>query len=86
MKFIPYGRQSLEAEDLKSVVEVLESDYLTTGPKVKEFESALCGTFGCQEAIVVSSGTAALHLAANVLLESGDKVLTTPNSFVATAK
>ncbi|MEE2924970.1 MAG: aminotransferase class I/II-fold pyridoxal phosphate-dependent enzyme [bacterium] len=85
MKFIPYGRQSLEAEDLKSVVEVLESDYLTTGPKVKEFESALCGTFGCREAIVVSSGTAALHLAANVLLESGDKVLTTPNSFVATA-
>ena len=85
MKFIPYGRQSLEAEDLKSVVEVLESDYLTTGPRVREFENALCSHFGCQEAIAVSSGTAALHLAASVLLKSGDKVLTTPNSFVATA-
>lgn len=85
MKFIPYGRQTIDAEDLASVSKALESDFLTTGPMVKEFESALCSSFGCKEAIAVSSGTAALHLAANVLLEPGDKVLTTPNSFVATA-
>lgn len=85
MKFIPYGKQTIDAKDLASVSKVLESDFLTTGPIVKEFESALCSFFGCREAIAVSSGTAALHLAANVLLKPGDKVLTTPNSFVATA-
>ena len=85
MKFIPYGRQLLDNEDIASINKVLRSDFLTTGPIVQEFESYLCRTFGCKEAVAVSSGTAALHLAAQVLIKPGSKVLTTPNSFVATS-
>ncbi|MRJ02191.1 MAG: UDP-4-amino-4,6-dideoxy-N-acetyl-beta-L-altrosamine transaminase [Epsilonproteobacteria bacterium] len=82
---IPYGRQSIDRRDREEVLKVLESDYLTTGPKVGEFERALAEKVGAPEGVAVSSGTAALHLAALALLKPGDKVITTPNSFVATA-
>lgn len=85
MNFIPYGKQTIEQSDIDSVVEVLKSDFLTTGPKVKEFENALCSYCGVKYVIAVSNGTAALHLASLVLLNEGDKVLTTPNSFLATS-
>jgi UDP-4-amino-4,6-dideoxy-L-N-acetyl-beta-L-altrosamine transaminase len=82
---IPYSKQFIDSEDKKSVLEVLESDFLTTGPKVKEFEDALCEYTGAKYAVAVSSGTAALHLSSLILLNKGDLVLTTPNSFVATS-
>ena len=83
--FIPYGKQTIEEDDIKAVEEVLRSDFLTTGPKVKEFEKALCDYTGAKYAVAVSSGTAALHLAALILLNPQDLVLTTPNSFLATS-
>ncbi len=85
MAFIPYGKQSIGKEDIDAVVEVLQSSYLTTGPKVGEFEEAICAYTGATYAVAVANGTAALHLASLVLLEEGDKVLTTPNSFLATS-
>jgi UDP-4-amino-4,6-dideoxy-N-acetyl-beta-L-altrosamine transaminase len=85
VNFIPYGKQLLEHEDIDAVVSVLNSDYLTTGPSVKNFEEALSDYCEVQYTIAVANGTAALHLASLVLLEKGDKVLTTPNSFLATS-
>jgi len=85
MHFIPYAKQSIEQSDIDAVVDTLKSDYLTTGPKVKEFEEALSHYCGAKYVVAVSNGTAALHLASLVLLEKGDKVLTTPNSFLATS-
>jgi len=85
MNFIPYGKQLIEQDDIDAVVETLQSDYLTTGPKVKEFEDALSEYCGATYCVSVSNGTAALHLSSLVLLNKGDKVLTTPNSFLATS-
>ena len=85
MNFIPYGKQLLDQDDIKAVVETLHSDYLTTGPKVKEFEDALVSYCGAKYAVAVANGTAALHLASISLLKKDDKVLTTPNSFLATS-
>ena len=85
MAFIPYGKQFLEKEDIEAVVSVLNSDYLTTGPSVKAFEDALSSYCNVDYTIAVANGTAALHLASLVLLQRGDKVLTTPNSFLATS-
>ncbi len=85
MNFIPYGKQSIDSRDIEAVVEVLKSDYLTTGPKVKEFEDAISDYCGAKYCISFSSATAGLHLASLVLLKKGDKVLTTPNSFLATS-
>ncbi len=85
MDFIPYGRQWIDQDDMDAVVGVLQSDYLTTGPKVKEFEEAIAVYCGAKYCVAVSNGTAALHLASLVLLGKGDKVLTTPNSFLATS-
>lgn len=85
MSFIPYGKQTIDEKDIQSVVEVLKSDFLTTGPKVKEFEDNLCEYAGAKYCVAVSNGTAALHLASLVLLNKDDKVLTTPNSFLATS-
>jgi len=82
---IPYGKQLIEQDDIDAVVETLHSDYLTTGPKVQAFENALASYCNVQYCIAVANGTAALHLASLVLLKSGDKVLTTPNSFLATS-
>jgi len=85
MNFIPYGKQQIEQDDIESVINTLQSDYLTTGPKVKEFEDGLSDYCGANYCVAVSNGTAALHLASLVLLQKGDKVLTTPNSFLATS-
>ena len=84
-KPIPYGKQFIDEDDIKAVVEVLKSDFLTTGPKIKEFEDELCRYLGVKYCVAVANGTAALHLASLVLLNKGDKVITTPNSFVATS-
>ena len=83
--FIPYGKQSIDEDDINSVVEVLKSDFLTTGPKIKEFEDELCRYTNAKYCVAVANGTAALHLASLVLLNKCDKVITTPNSFVATS-
>ena len=61
---LPYGRQSISEEDIQAVVEVLRSDWLTTGPKVGEFEEAVAAWVGAKHAVAFSSGTAALHGAA----------------------
>jgi len=84
-KIIPYGRQSIDQLDIAAVVKVLKSDYLTTGPKIAEFENALAKYCGAKYAVVACNGTAALHLAYEAVgLGSGDEVITTPNTFVAT--
>ena len=85
MNFIPYGKQTIREDDINSVIEVLKSDFLTTGPKVKEFEEKIASYCGAKYCVAVSNGTAALHLASLVLLNANDKVLTTPNSFLATS-
>jgi len=84
-KFIPYGKQTIDEKDILSVVEALKSDFLTTGPKIEEFEAKLANYCGARYCVAVSNGTAALHLASLTLLNKNDKVLTTPNSFVATS-
>ncbi|NOR55560.1 MAG: UDP-4-amino-4,6-dideoxy-N-acetyl-beta-L-altrosamine transaminase [Sulfurovum sp.] len=85
MNFIPYGKQCIDYNDIDAVVEVLNSDYLTTGAKVKAFEEALASYCEAKYCVVVANGTAALHLSSLVLLSKDDKVLTTPNSFLATS-
>jgi len=85
MDFIPYGKQWIGEDDVAAVVETLHSDYLTTGPRVQAFEEALANYCEARYCIAVANGTAALHLASIVLLQEGDKVLTTPNSFLATS-
>ncbi len=85
MNFIPYGKQTITDDDIQGVIDVLKSDFLTTGPKVKEFEDAIAKYCGAKYCLAVSNGTAALHLSSLVLLEKNDKVLTTPNSFLATS-
>jgi len=85
MSFIPYGKQTIDQEDLTTVTETLSSDFLTTGPKIKEFEDALSNYCGAKYSVVVANGTVALHLASMVLLSKNDKVLTTPNSFLSTS-
>lgn len=85
-KNIPYGRQSIEEEDIAAVVETLKSDYLTTGPKVGEFEAALAKYVGAKHAVAVNSGTAALEIAVGALqLPEGSEIITTPFTFVACA-
>jgi perosamine synthetase len=84
--FLPYGRQSIDEEDIQAVVDTLRSDWLTTGPKVGEFEEAFAARVGARHAVSFSSGTAALHGAAFAAgLKPGDEAITTPLSFVATA-
>lgn len=83
---LPYGRQSIDESDLEAVLEVLRGDWLTTGPRVAEFEAELSRMCGGRRAVSSTSGTAALHIgyrAAGVGL--GDQVITTPMTFVATA-
>jgi perosamine synthetase len=83
---LPYGRQSISEEDIQAVVDVLRSDWLTTGPKVAEFEEALAARVGAKYAVAFSSGTAALHGAAFAAgLKPGDEAITSPLTFAATA-
>lgn len=82
---IPYGRQNITSEDIKAVVDALQSDYLTQGPKIQEFENAFAEYVGSKFAVAVSNGTAALHLCTLALgVSKGDRVITTPITFVAT--
>jgi len=83
---IPYGRQTIDEDDIAAVCEALRSDYLTTGPKVDEFERAVAEYVGAQYAVAVSSGTAALHAAMFALeIGQGDEVIVPPMTFAATA-
>jgi UDP-4-amino-4,6-dideoxy-N-acetyl-beta-L-altrosamine transaminase len=85
-KVIPYGRQDITAEDLQAVVETLQSDFLTQGPKIKEFEAAFAAYVGSQFAVAVNNATAGLHIAVMALgLKKGDRVITTPITFAASA-
>ena len=85
-EMLPYGRQWLDDEDIAAVLEVLQSDWLTTGPKVGEFEQAFARFVGAQEAVAVSNGTAALHAAMYALgIGPGDEVVVTPMTFAASA-
>lgn len=83
---LSYGRQSIDEDDIRAVVEVLRSEWLTTGPKVEQFEEALSAATGAREAVVVSSGTAALHAAMHALgIGPGDEVIVPPMTFAASA-
>lgn len=86
MKAIPYGHHHITQEDIDAVIEVLQSDYLTQGPRIKEFEDEFAAYIGCKYAVAVANGTAALHLSTIALsVKPGDKVITTPITFVASA-
>ncbi len=83
---LPYGRQSIDESDIQAVVDALRSDWLTTGPRVAEFEEAIAAWVGAKYAVSFSSGTAALHAAAFAAgLKPGDEALTSPLTFAATA-
>jgi len=85
-KPIPYGRQHITQDDIDAVVATLQSDFLTQGPKVAEFEQAFAGYVGAKYAVAVSNGTAALHLCAMALgVNEESRVITTPITFVASA-
>lgn len=83
---IPYGRQCIDAQDLQAVLQVLQSDWLTTGPIVERFEQAVAAFVGQAHAVAVSSGTAALHAAMHAIgIGPGDEVIVPPMTFAATA-
>ena len=84
--FIPYGRQSIIEDDVRAIVTILQSDWLTCGPAVERFERALAEYIGAQHVIAVSNGTAALHLAMLAAgIGPGNRVITSPNTFLASA-
>jgi len=84
--FLPYGRQSIDESDVQAVVNALRSDWLTTGPKVAEFEEAFAARVNARYAVSFSSGTGALHAAAFAGgLKVGDEAITSPMTFAATA-
>jgi len=86
MNSIPYGKQNITQADIDAVVEVLKADYLTQGPKIKEFEDAFASYVDAKYAVAVSNGTAALHLCALALnVNERQKVITTPITFAASA-
>jgi UDP-4-amino-4,6-dideoxy-N-acetyl-beta-L-altrosamine transaminase len=86
LKVIPYGRQNITQDDINAVIETLQSDYLTQGPKILEFEEAFAQYIGSKYAVAVANGTAALHLCALALdVKKGQKVITTPITFAASA-
>jgi len=86
MNAIPYGRQNITEDDIQEVIKTLKSDYLTQGPKINEFEIEFANYVGSKYAVAVANGTAALHLCALALgVNTGDKVITTPITFAASA-
>jgi len=83
---LPYGRQTIDDDDVAAVVETLRSDWLTTGPRITEFESALAAVAGTSDAVTMSTGTAALHAALYALgVGPGDEVIVTAMTFAASA-
>lgn len=86
LKNIPYGRQSIDEDDIKAVVDVLQSDWLTTGPIVDKFEKVFCSFTGAKEAVAVSNGTAALHAIMYAIdIHPEDEVILPPMTFAATS-
>lgn len=86
MKIFGYGHQNITEDDINAVVGVLRSDYLTQGAKLEAFEAAICEYTGAKYCVTVSSATAALHIAMFAAeVKCGDEVITTPNTFVASA-
>lgn len=84
--YIPYGKQSIDDDDIKAVVEVLKSDFITTGPKIEEFEKKVADYVDAKYAVAISNGTAALHAACYAAgIGEGDEVITTPITFAASA-
>ncbi len=85
--FLPFALPLIEREEIDAVVETLESGWITTGPRTKQFEANFAEQIGCKHAIAVNSCTAALHLAIEAIkVREGDGVLTTPMTFAATAE
>ena len=85
-EIIPYGKQHITEEDIQAVIEALKSDYLTQGPRISEFETNFAKYIGAKYAVAVANGTAALHLCTMALgVKEGDKVITTPLTFAASA-
>lgn len=83
---IPYGRQNIEQDDINAVVETLQTDFLTQGPKVKEFEDKFAQYVGAKYALAVNNATSGLHLSVLAMnLKKGDRVITTPVTFAASA-
>lgn len=86
MKSYNYGRQTIDTKDILAVLSTLKSPFLTCGPKVKEFEQAICDYTGAKYCVAVSSGTAALHLSMLAIgIKQGDEVITSPMTFLASA-
>ena len=84
-EFIPYGSQWIDEQDIEAVVETLKSDYLTTGPKINEFEEKFADYVDAKYAVAIANGTAALHAATYAAeINEGDEVITTPITFAAT--
>jgi perosamine synthetase len=84
--FLPYGRQEIGDADIAAVVEALTSGWLTTGPRVGEFEKAFAAQCGAKEAVAVNSGTAALHCAMRAIgIHTGDEVIVPALTFAASA-
>ena len=85
-RLLPYGHQNIDQNDVRAVIETLQSDWLTTGPKGREFERAFAAFTGAGEAVAISSGTAALHAAMHVLnIGPGDEVIVPAMTFAASA-
>ena len=83
---IPYGKQTIDDDDINAVVDVLMSDWITTGPKIKEFEESICKYTGAQHSTVVNSGTSALDIAVQALsLPENSEAITTPFTFASTS-
>lgn len=83
---IPYGKQTIDQDDIQAVVDVLQSDFLTTGPKIAEFEQTVADYVGAKYAVAISNGTSALHAAYFAAgIGPGDEVITTPLTFAASA-
>jgi len=84
-KFLPYGLHWINDADIKEVVDILKSDWVIMGPKVNEFEYAICKYVGCKHGVAVNSGTSALDIAVGSLGFKKGEIITTPFTFVATA-
>ena len=83
---IPYGRQNIQQDDIDAVVETLQADFLTQGPKVKEFEEKFADYVGSKYALAVNNATSGLHLSVLAMgLKEGERVITTPITFAASA-
>ena len=86
MKPIPYGKQFISQDDIDAVVKTLQSDFLTQGPKIAEFEEKFARYIGCKYAVAVANGTGALHLSALALnVNETSNIITTPVTFAASA-